>query len=63
MLGIGGDTEGGTESNNTQALIDEMKGLRADLNAGKIGVYMDGVKVAAGVSRVVSKVGSNSYAI
>ena len=34
-----------------------------DLNSGKVGVYMDGERVTAVISKVVSKVGSNSYAI
>jgi hypothetical protein len=62
MLGMGGEGEG-KKDDSTQLLIDEMKGLRADLNAGKISVNMDGTKVTSAVSRVVSKVGSNSYAI
>jgi hypothetical protein len=62
MLGMGGGEGAGAEGGDT-ALLDEIKGLRADLNAGKVGVYMDGVKVAATISRVVNKVGSNSYAI
>lgn len=44
-------------------LITEMKALRADLNSGKIAVYMDGKKVTASVSRVVDKVGTNSYGL
>ena len=61
MLGMGGE-KGGEEGGDT-ALLDEIKGLRADLNSGKVGVYMDGTKVSATISRVVNKVGSNSYAI
>jgi hypothetical protein len=53
----GGDTE-----DRTGELIDEIKGLRADLIAGKIGVNIDGVKVTSKISGVVDKVGSNSYA-
>ena len=62
MLGMGGE-EGGGKDETTQALLDEMKGIRADLNAGKIAVHMDGTKVTSAVSKVVSKVGSNSYAV
>jgi hypothetical protein len=61
MLGMGGEGEGGKGGDT--ALLDEIKGLRADLNAGKIAVNMDGTKVTSAVSRVASKVGSNSYAI
>lgn len=59
LFGEDGEGEGGGES----SLIEEIKGLRADLNGGKVGVYMDGQKVTAAISKVVSKVGSNSYAI
>jgi hypothetical protein len=62
MLGMGGGEGAGAEGGDT-ALLDEIKGLRADLNSGKVGVYMDGTKVSATISRVVNKVGSNSYAI
>ena len=55
----GGEEGGGSDS----ALIDEIRGLRADLSDGKVAVYMDGQKVTAAVSKVVSKVGSNSYAL
>jgi len=55
----GGEEEGGGDT----ALLDEIRGLRADLNDGKVGVYMDGQKVTAVISKVVGKVGSNSYAI
>ena len=57
LLG-GGDEGGGSDSD----LITEIRGLREDLNAGKVAVYLDGQRVTAGVSRVVSRVGSNSYA-
>ena len=48
---------------DTAVLLTEIKGLRADLIDGKVGVYMDGTKVTAAISKVVDKVGSNSYAI
>jgi hypothetical protein len=57
LLG-GGEEGGGSDSD----LLNEIRGLREDLNNGKVAVYMDGQKVTAGVSRVVSRVGSNSYA-
>ena len=56
---LGGGEEGGGGDSD---LINEIRGLREDLNTGKVAVYLDGQKVTAGVSRVVSKVGSNSYA-
>jgi hypothetical protein len=58
---IMGGEEGGGGSDS--ALIEEIRGLRADLNDGKVGVYMDGQKVTAAISKVVNKIGSNSYAI
>lgn len=59
LLGIGGD-EGGAGGDSD--LITEIRGLREDLNSGKVAVYLDGQKVTSGVSKVVSRVGSNSYA-
>lgn len=58
---MGGEEGGGGGSDS--ALIEEIRGLRADLNDGKVGVYMDGQKVTAAISKVVNKIGSNSYAI
>jgi hypothetical protein len=60
-LGFGGD-DGGSSSGDNK-LLEEIRGLRADLSDGKVGVYMDGQKVTAAISKVVNKVGSNSYAI
>lgn len=61
----GGEEEatGGEGEDKSQILIDEIKGLRADLNSGKIGVFMDGEKVTSRVTSVVDKIGGNSYAI
>jgi hypothetical protein len=59
LLGIG--EEGGTAAGGDSDLLNEIRGLRADLNNGKVAVYLDGQKVTAGVSRVVSRVGTNSY--
>jgi hypothetical protein len=42
-------------------LINEIKGLRADMNAGKIQVHMDGQKVTSSVSKVVDRLTGNSY--
>jgi hypothetical protein len=55
----GGEGEGG---DRTSELIDEIKGLRADLIAGKIAVNIDGQKVTSNVGKVVSRISSNSYA-
>lgn len=57
----GGGAEGGGKKDSTAELIDEIKGLRADLNAGKISVHMDGQKVTSRVSAIVDKGSSNSY--
>jgi hypothetical protein len=45
------------------AMIAEIKGLRADMVAGKISVHMDGAKVTAGVSNQVNKSTRNNFAI
>jgi hypothetical protein len=66
LLGLGGDETGGGEDGvggGNSALLEEIKGLRADLSAGKVAVYMDGQKVTAAVSKVVDRIGSNSYAV
>jgi len=57
----GGGADGGGKKDSTAELIDEIKGLRADLNAGKISVHMDGQKVTSRVSAIVDKGSSNSY--
>jgi hypothetical protein len=64
LFGGGGEegAEGGTSGDRTGELIDEIKGLRADLIAGKIAVNIDGQKVTANVGKVVSRVSANSYA-
>ncbi len=65
ILGIG---EGGAGAEQKEAdrakmdeLISELKGLRADMQAGKIAVIMDGTKVTSKVSSVVDKQTSNSF--
>lgn len=66
LLGGGESDETVTSQNGESAegsLLAEIKGLREDLISGKVGVYMDGAKVTAAISKVVDKVGSNSYAI
>jgi hypothetical protein len=54
----GGEGEG----DRTGELIDEIKGLRADLIGGKIAVNIDGQKVTSNVGKVVSRLSTNSYA-
>jgi hypothetical protein len=44
-----------------QAMVNEVKALRADLAAGKIAVYMDAQKVTNGVSTAVDQSTRNSY--
>jgi hypothetical protein len=62
MLFGGGGEAGGGKDDKMDELISEIKALRADMAAGKIAVHMDGAKVTAGVSKVVDRIGSNSYA-
>ena len=45
----------------TLAMINEIKALRADLNSGKIAVYMDTAKVTANISTNVDQGTRNSY--
>jgi hypothetical protein len=56
---LGGGDSG--KDSHMDDLIAEVKGLRDDLNAGKVAVYLDGVKVTAGVSRTVATQGTNHY--
>ena len=58
VVGGGGDNE----NQKMDELIGEIKGLRADMAAGKIGINMDGAKVTARISGHVDKIGGNSYA-
>ena len=57
----GGESEGGGDS--MEALLTEIQGLRADLNAGKVAVYMDGTKVSSGIKNVVNGTKVNSYGL
>jgi hypothetical protein len=52
---------GGGGSVDMAPLIAEIQGLRADLNAGKIAVNMDGRKVTSVVSKVAGQASANSY--
>jgi hypothetical protein len=61
--GDGDEAGGGGGDSKMDELITEIRGLRSDLNSGKIGVNMDGRKVTAAVNRVVDKVGTNSYGL
>lgn len=58
--GMGGGAAAG--GNGMDELITEIKGLRADLASGKIGVNMDGQKVTSKITSVVDKGSTNSYA-
>jgi hypothetical protein len=60
MMGAGNS---GINANGINQLIAELKGLRADMAGGKIGVNMDGAKVTAGVSNQVNKSTRNNFAI
>ena len=60
-VGLGLGAGGGGEDAKMDELIAEIKGLREDMTSGKIGVNMDGKKVTAGVSRVVSSTSTNAY--
>ena len=55
-------TEGGDGGGSMSALLDEIKGLRADLNSGKVAVYLDGKKVTSTVARVANTSSINTYA-
>jgi hypothetical protein len=65
-LANGGQTTGGGTNLSAlaapmQAMVNEVKALRADLSAGKIAVYMDGQKVTNGVARTVDQSTRNSF--
>lgn len=60
MMG-GGNS--GINANGINQLIAELKGLRADMSSGKIGVNMDGAKVTAGVSNQINKNTRNNFTI
>jgi hypothetical protein len=64
LNGGGGEGKAAEDKNaKMDELIAEIKALRTDLNSGKIAVHMDGKKVTSSVSKVVSTVSSNSYAL
>jgi hypothetical protein len=45
------------------AMIEELKALRADMASGKIGVFMDGSKVTSGIAKQVDKNTRNQYSM
>jgi len=62
----GGQTQSVISSNSNNmigALIQEFRGVRADMQAGKIVVYMDGDRVTAGVAKVVGRGTRNDFAL
>lgn len=72
---FGKDKEGGEGSSPTinvdftalsaplNAMINEIKGLRADMASGKIGVYMDTEKVTSKIGRQVDQSTRNNYSL
>jgi hypothetical protein len=52
----------GNSSNMMSAFISELRGLRGDMNSGKIGVYMDGSKVTSNVAGNANQSTRNNYA-
>lgn len=52
-----------TTPKEMKELLNELRGLRADLREGKVGVYMDGKKVTSSIARVVDNMGVNNYGI
>ena len=61
--GLFGDGESGSGDESMEALLTEIQGLRADLNAGKVAVYLDGAKVTSGIRNVVNGAKVNSYGL
>jgi len=45
------------------AVVNEIKALRADMAAGKISVHMDGEKVTSGINKQSDKTTRNSYSL
>jgi hypothetical protein len=52
---------GGNASKGIDILVEEMKALRQDMNAGKIGVYMDGMRVTSGIAVASEKSTRNNF--
>ena len=61
----GGQSSPIASSNNSMigALINEFRGVRADMAGGKIGVYMDNDKVTANVTRTAERSTRNNFAL
>jgi hypothetical protein len=64
-MGGGGTSVGnlGILSAPLNALLTEIKGLRADLNSGKVAVYMDTSKVTSTISRKVDQGTRNNFTL
>ena len=63
-LGGGGATGGGNLAALAaplNAMIGEIKALRADLTAGKVAVYMDGVKLTNGIGKQAERTSRNNF--
>jgi hypothetical protein len=52
-----------SNNNMINALINEFRGVRADMAGGKIGVYMDNDKVTANVTRASERSTRNNFAL
>ena len=59
--GIGNLIGGSSGATDMGPLIAEIKGLRADLAAGKISINMDGRKVTSGITKIAGQSSANSY--
>jgi hypothetical protein len=60
---IGGGSSLATLSAPLNAMISEIKALRADLSSGKIAVNMDGARVSSGIGKVVDGTTRNSFSM
>ena len=63
QLGGGGGSNLAALSAPLNAMINEIKALRADLSAGKIAVNMDGARVSSGIGKVVDGTSRNSFSM
>jgi hypothetical protein len=52
-----------SNNNMISALINEFRGVRADMASGKIGVYMDNDKVTASVTKTAERSTRNNFAL
>jgi phosphoserine phosphatase len=60
---IGGGSSLAALSAPLNAMINEIKALRADLAAGKIAVNMDGARVSAGIGKIVDGSSRNNFSM